>query len=267
MAKNTVIRVDNYNVSLSKAEVALLSNLERERVGFITTEEVKRRAGATKAIDLVRSMVRKGALKRIQRGVYLVRPFRALTRPSTSSSAIAAAALLEGQPYYLGGLWALNQHGLSSQTFGNVLDVFVGKRRSALRPFVFHVIAGSRFHEGLTDTVIEGVRTLMSDLERTLLDALDVPRAFGGIEAALEYFATGLERADRKKLVRYALASTHPTTWQRLGVLLERAKTPARDLAALRRKMRQTASLTSMIPSAPRRGPVNATWNVVENDR
>ena len=51
-----------------------------------------------------------------------------------------------------------------------------------------------------------------------------------------------------------------------LGLLLERLGAPPRSLAPLDRRVRETASLLSMLPDSPRTGRVNPRWRVVEND-
>jgi len=38
------------------------------------------------------------------------------------------------------------------------------------------------------------------------------------------------------------------------------------DTEHIARRIRETASLLSMLPDAPRTGPVNPRWRVVEND-
>jgi hypothetical protein len=106
----------------------------------------------------------------------------------------------------------------------------------------------------------------VSDAERTILDALDSPKTFGDVRAALQLDEPALDRVDRRRLVAYPARGSRPSTRQRLGVLLERRGATARSLAPLARRIREAASLFSMLPDAPRTGPVNPRWRVVEND-
>ncbi len=107
----------------------------------------------------------------------------------------------------------------------------------------------------------------VSDAERTLLDALDYPKAIGNLGRGLSLFREGLAQVDRRRLIDHACRGSRSSTCQRVGVLLERAGAPARLLVPLRKRVAQTRSLLSMLPDSPRVGPVNRRWNVVENDR
>src|SRR5262245_8241472 len=104
-----------YNEPLSRREVQLLANWERERRRTVRIEDIRRRVGQASAKDVARALVRKGVLFRIQRGLYIVRPLRSLLHPTVVSSATATAAMLRVGPYYLGGLWAFTFHGLIRQ--------------------------------------------------------------------------------------------------------------------------------------------------------
>jgi len=107
----------------------------------------------------------------------------------------------------------------------------------------------------------------VSTREETLVDLLDYPDMAGVTRAALALVEPALGRVDLGKLVQRASAVARSSTCQRLGVLLERTGVNPSKLTALRRRALATQSLTSMVPGTPRRGPVNARWRVVENDR
>jgi predicted transcriptional regulator of viral defense system len=177
--------------------------------------------------------------------------------------------LLHAELYYVGGLWAFTYHRLTTQHYVSVLDAFVGRRHLPRELFgariVFHLLADKLLKYGIIRTTIEGVDVAVSDLERTLLDALDHPRTVGGLRRGLELFTAGIERADATKLVKYAARGSRDGTCRRLGVLLERAQVSQRGLAPLRRRLAGSRSLLSLAPG-PRRGPVNSRWSVVEND-
>jgi predicted transcriptional regulator of viral defense system len=220
--------------------------------------------------DVMHALVKKRALERVRRGLFLVRPFRTLLRRSTPSSILLVNVLLHDQPHYLGGLWAFTHHHLTTQQYLTVLDAFVTRYQPArdlgAARVRFHVLRPPLLAYGITRPTIEGMETPVSDLERTLLDVLDHPRIAGGLVQGLELFGKGLPRASARTLVRYAVLGSRHSTCQRLGVLLERAKVPARSLSSLQKRVASKSSLLSMIPVA-RVGRVNKRWQVVENDQ
>lgn len=259
-----------YNAAaLSGLETGLLASWERGRKRRVTTGELRQILGS-KARVTVTGLVQKGLLERIAPGLYLIHPFRSLSRPQSVSSQVVASALLADEPYYLGGWWAFTLHRLTQQVYGSILDAYVTRERRPRRlgtaRLVFHVLPQTAFAYGISTVAFEGTDVRVSDAERTILDAMDYPKTFGDVRAALQMVDPALDRVDHEQLVAYAARGSQPSTCQRLGVLLERRGATARSLAPLARRIRETASLLSMVPDARRTGPVNPRWRVVEND-
>ena len=251
--------------------MALLAGWERERRVSVTLDDIRRVIGVTVARDVASRLVAKKALERVGSGRYLVRPLRTLAQPTAASAPVQAAVLLQGQPYYLGGLWALTFHRLTEQQYVSVLDVFVTRRHDSLRlggaRLAFHRVSSDRLGFGTATADLEGMPVRISDPERTLIDLLDLPALAGGGGEAVRLVKKTLARVNRANLVEYALRGARRSTCQRLGVLLERSGVAPRRLAELRKRVVGTKSVLSMDPGAPRKGPFNRRWSVIENDR
>lgn len=237
----------------------------------MTLEDIRRAVGASVARDVASRLVAKKALERIGAGRYLVRPLRTLSRATAASAPVQAAVLVQGEPYYLGGLWALTFHRLTEQQYVSVLDAFVARRHPSRRlggaRLVFHRVSSERLRYGSVATQLEGMSVQLSDPERTLVDLLDFPALAGGGSEALRMVKRTLSQLDRTKLVEYAARGGRSSTCQRLGVLLERTGGAPRRLAQLHKRVAKTKSVLSMDPSAPRKGTFNRRWSVIENDR
>jgi predicted transcriptional regulator of viral defense system len=260
-----------YNAPLSAREVALLAGWERTRQSLVTLQDVRDLVGAKAAKDTAARLVKKQVLHRVGAGRFLVRPLRALGRRSVASAPVTAAAILQGEPYYLGGLWALTFHRLTDQQYSSVVDVFVARRHAAstvgAARLLFHKGERARLLNGFMEAEIEGAKVRVSTPERTLLDLLDRPVLVGGIAEALRLVQQALPLVSVGPLVEQAAQGSRPSTCQRVGVLLERAGVSPRKLAPLRRRLRETKSLLSLVEGNPRTGSVNPRWRVVENDR
>jgi predicted transcriptional regulator of viral defense system len=256
---------------LSRREVELLATWERARKGAVTLQDLRRAVGEAAAKKVAYSLVRKHALERVARGIYLVRPFRTLLRPSTSSSVVLISVFLQSELHYLGGLWALTWHGLTEQQHVSIIDAFVTTRHKtvprSLAKVRFHLASGASIKVGTQTVEVEQLKVQISDPERTLLDLLDYPRLAGSVSLAVKVVERSLDRVDAEKLIAYAVSGSSSSTCQRLGVLLERRGISARRVASLRAKARSRKSLLSMSPGSPRKGPLNTRWNVIENDR
>jgi predicted transcriptional regulator of viral defense system len=255
---------------LSRREVGLLAEWERERRVVLTTDVIRKAVGPDSAHDVASRLVRKRALERIGRGKYLVRPLRTLNRPTTHSAPVLAAALLQGQAYYLGGLWALTFHRLTEQQYASTLDVFAARRHQG-RQFgavrlAFHRVEAQRLSRGVAAAIVEGVSVQISDPERTLLDLLDYPSVAGSSDEGLRFLKVALPKVSLRKLAEYAAKDSRRSTCQRLGVLLERAGASHAELAPLVKRVRGTKSVLSLRQGFPRAGRLNPRWQVVEND-
>jgi predicted transcriptional regulator of viral defense system len=271
VAKTTTHAAYKYGASLSRREASLLAGWERERRVSVTTADIRDLVGPGVARDVASRLVAKRVLQRVGRGKYLVRPLRTQTRPSSVSAAVQAAVLLQGEPYYLGGLWAITFHRLTEQQYVSVLDAFVGRRHSSRRlgnaRILFHRLGSARLLDGVASVDLEGMQVRISDPERTVLDLVDLPVLAGGASEALALMKRTLQKLDRAKLVAHAVRGARNSTCQRLGVLLERAGMAPRRLTELHRRVTKTKSLLSMNPGAPRTGTFNRRWSVIENDR
>jgi predicted transcriptional regulator of viral defense system len=254
---------------LSPTELALLSELDRRNQTRITTAEAKKIVGKS-APKVVASMVHKGALDRVGRGVYVVRPLRAVGRPWSVSAFSSIAQALSGKNYYVGGLAALTLHRLTTQQHASTIDVFLAGRMApqvlANAKVRFHNVPTSKLETGIESVSIEQVPVSVSNPERTLVDALNYPSAFGGIAQGVRAVESGLPKVDPDRLVTYALKLLAMSSLQRLGVLMDRQGAPESQLARLEGEVRNTKNVPALIPG-PRRGRLNPRWHISENDR
>ena len=253
---------------LSPSELVVLSELDRRKQTRITIAEAKQLIGPA-AAKVVGNMARKGLLDRVGRGIYLVRPLRALGRPWSVSAYTAVEQALSGKPHYIGGLAALAFHRLTAQMHSSAVDVFLAEQRKprtiANARIHFHIVPIANLEIGLTSVVVEQMPVWMSDPERTLVDALNYPHAFGGAAQGVRAVDQALGKVNLDQLVTYALRLSEMSSLQRLGVLMERHRVPAEHMARIEERVRTTKNVPAMIPG-PRRGRINPRWHVSEND-
>ncbi len=154
-----------YIAPLSSRERLILAEWERARVTRVTRAEIAVRWG-DKADKITSALVRKRALRRVGRGIFLVVPLRAQARPSMSSAAVTVAALLQDEPYYLGGLWALTFWRLTPQQYSARMDAFVVRshqpRTLANARVQFHRAPASRIDEVSERASVEGTSVNVS---------------------------------------------------------------------------------------------------------
>jgi predicted transcriptional regulator of viral defense system len=258
-------------VGLSKRERALLADWERARKTSVSLGEIGHAVGEPVARVVASTLVRKGVLDRIRPGLFAIRPFRAVARPWALPSLVAVEILLAGEPHYVGGLVAFTLHRLTQQQYASIVDVFIASfrrpRRLGEAEIRFHRRKPSMFESGLTQIEIGGTQVVVSDPQRTVLDALEEPHVVGGMHEAIRLFAEAVPRLDHPRLVAHALEIGRDSTCQRLGLLLERCGIDGPFMDDLRERAARSRGVHKLISGQGRTVMPNPVWHVVENDR
>lgn len=264
--------MDSTIAPLSRREVALLGEWERTGIHRVTTADIASALDVSPpaAAVVLSRLVHKGALARVGRGIYEVRPMRAVGIPWATSALVAVAALLDGRDYYVGGPVALTTHHLTEQVYHAVIDVFTPIQRPTLvhgqAQIVFHTWRWPEAYRlGIVGVPIEGVAVQMSDPERTLLDLIDRPTLLGSARSALNLVRRAIRLIDVDRIVAYGAHWTRRATRQRLGYILERAGVERGRLAALLPNGRPT-HVVSLLVDEPACGPIHSPWRVRAND-
>ena len=208
MTRNGTNPQASYNTGFSPLEVRLLGEWELARKRWVTIDDIRKEVGNVPAAKVASALARKGALVRLKRGLYLIRPFRLIQSRAATSASVSLEVMLHGEPHY-GGLWAFSQNSLTEQLYWSNLDVFVARpHRAAHVPGAnvsFHVVPRDSLEFGVVNEVIEGMHVPMSDPERTLADLLERPRIAGGLRPAMRLFTLGLPRVIQREAVKRGL--------------------------------------------------------------
>lgn len=247
-------------MSRSERDEALLAGWGKKGVVSLTVRDIARREGAS-ARDTASRLVEAGKLRRVDRGLYVL-------GKKTDPKRALAAFLSKRRRAYLGGDWALWLHD-HLDVMPRRADIFVpGRlrpRKLAGYPVRFTALPARSFDYGLVTLSVDGIDLRISNLERTILDALDHPRLSKDFEDDLLLVAENVRLVDELQIVEYALRGSTTPTCQRLGALLEAMKTSDRILEPLADRVAGATSSLSMLPSRPRRGRWYERWQVIDN--
>ncbi len=266
----------NYTLAVETSIRRLREELQRiaaaSKAGVITHGEVARALGLAPADTTLRlrSLVRRGWLKRIRRGVYLVLPLEADpgARPTVEDPWVLAGELFG--PCYIGGWSAAEHWGLTEQIFRSTFVVTGARaRRSRLR------LSGMEFRiVRVQPSCVESVslvwrgkeRVRVSGPERTIADALANPSWLGGIRAVIDALSE-LRASDRWKPERL-LAELESvgvgSAFKRFGYIAETLQLV--DPKFLRTLLdRRTTGLAKLDPAISVRGRLNKRWGVWVN--
>jgi len=224
---------------------------------------IPRRAAAMK----LAAFARRGWLRRVRRGLYLVVPLEAEPGRPVSPDDPWVLAREAFSPCYIGGWSAAEYWGLTEQLFSATLVITSAHARARSARLLGHEFRLSRVPrarlEGVTLVWRGAERVPVSDRERTIVDCLRRPELCGGIRPLVaimrEYRATADYRP--KKLLASARETANGAAWKRLGYLTEFLWPEERALTEEARK-HLTAGNAKLDPTIRRRGVLVRRWRL-----
>jgi predicted transcriptional regulator of viral defense system len=105
----------------------------------------------------------------------------------------------------------------------------------------------------------------VTDRERTIVDALDLPRHVGGIGPVAAALRASWDQLDEARLRDYVARIGNSAVAKRLGFLMEALGVG--DAAALRRAVTLGAGYSCLDPTLPAKGAHNRRWGLLVNAR
>jgi predicted transcriptional regulator of viral defense system len=253
-----------------REERLLLSKLARAaRGGLLTVSS----AAATlklptrKAALKLASLARRGWLKRVRRGLYLVLPLEAEPGKPTVPEDAWILAREAFSPCYIGGWSAAEHWGLTEQLFRSTLVVTaanIRQRSTVLLGHEFRLFRVPRARVSGATPVWRGAeRVSVSDRERTLLDCLQYPELCGGIRHLADIMAEYGRSKEKNvpKLITLAGQIANGAAWKRLGYLAETLWPEQSDITVEARK-HVTRGYVRLDPAVQRKGRVVRRWNL-----
>lgn len=263
--------------SLVGIELVRLLTYEGDRI--FTTDRARQlapRVGLKDAylVEALYHLRRNNWIVSLRRGLYALSsmvPGVAIVHEFEVAAALVSPAMISH--------WsALHYHGLTEQI---PRDVFVLTTTDAWIPrpkqgraarsgsgflagntlYRFIQVKPDRFFGGRQRWIGE-VRVSITDLERTLLDGLSMPRHCGGFTEVLHAVQVGMDRLNIELISDYAVR-LGVTTAKRLGWVLESQGVPRSELAVLAEL--PVKGYCKLDPTGPRKGSCNSRWMVQEN--
>jgi predicted transcriptional regulator of viral defense system len=258
--------------SLSKTEAKVILSLEAEERDLVTLDEIERRIGASRgfARKLAHDLVKRGWLRRIRRGTYLLNPSRYGPEAVPDSDPLRVGSRLV-RPYYFGYATAAELQGLFPQA-SRVYYVVTTTRWTPGKELagLFRPVRVARKHFFGTHTLRRrDVPLIVSDPERTVLDSLNRPELSGGMAGVAEIFALAKPTLNWTRYASHLDRFGNRSLSLRAGFLAERIRPSIRppELWIRRRLAHPTEPYVPLGPPKThgRRGERDARWHVIQN--
>jgi predicted transcriptional regulator of viral defense system len=254
---------------LGRIESTLLSRVGTKAV--FTVEDAREILGPRQAVhvgQILARLCKKGWIARIKTGLFAVIPLSSgeARTPQLHEFAIAMELV---KPAAIAYLSAMNYHDMTEQL---PRTVFIATDHKVRRPnreslgYTFRIVSlrKPRFF-GTVKEWINEQPFMITDRERTIIDALDMPENCGGMGIVAGAIRSSWRSLDEPRLRDYATRIGNAAVGKRLGFLMEALSIG--DVEALRKSIRVTAGFPRLDPTLPARGTYNRRWGLLINAR
>ena len=215
-------------------------------------------------------MVEKGMLIKLNRSLYHIVPTSADANNYIPDWHLVAKYLMKRREYYIGYYSAMQIHGLITQP--SLKEIIVTNRQitPSLRnirgvKFQFVTHTETRFFGFKNTWINQHDKAIVSDLEKTLVDAVTRPHLCGGmIEVGKAIYETR-EKADLEKLIKYLTQNKSQAAIKRFLFIcdLVQVKWTSYHEGMLQKKIGSSFSLLDT--SAPDQGRKNSRFGLKIN--
>ena len=215
-----------------------------------------------------------GWIVSLRRGLYALAP----TVPGNTPAHEFEIAMALVEPASISHWSALHHHGLIEQaprrTFVlTTTETSVPRRRGDKRgkdvgvylvgdlAYRFVQVKPKRFF-GTEKVWVGDARVSITDLERTLMDGLAMPKYCGDFSEVVHAFQVGMRQLDVDRMIQYA-SRLGTTAAKRLGWVLEGQGVDSSKTAIL--AALPVKGYRKLDPNGPGKGPCNSRWMLQEN--
>ncbi len=242
-----------------------------KKSGFLTRDAISFWVNKEMAWKKLRLLERKGWIKRIERGKYIIIPLEAGERRTWSEdSYLIANALI--QPAIL-SYWTAIRHWNWTEQIPNVVYVQTTARKSKMSKHLFGVQyeivkVNSKKIFGFVPEWRKGTKLLITDREKTLIDCADKPNYGGSIEELAKAVVEGSKEISWSRLNEYIRKFPSGAVKKRLGFLIEELASPLpAEARSILKEWRSslTQGMSPLVPGTNTKGHYLRRWNLFVN--
>ncbi len=256
-------------MSLSKQETEFLTTFSSSGKRVFTYQQAtyywQSKVAATNSLG---RLVRKGWLQRLERGLYMIIPLEAGPERLWSENAMVLASSLisPGAVAY----WSALRFWNMTEQIPRVEFIQTTKRK---RPLVIQgvrfqfISVAERYFFGISIRNIEALPIMVTDREKTIIDAASRPDLSGGIIQLAEAMKSSVNSVDWEKLDRYLVQWGGGAVVKRIGYLVETLSLPIPDRVSTINHWQTMISkgISQLEPGSGQSGPVVTRWRLQIN--
>lgn len=253
--------------NLGPKSALLIQNLSKSGLKVFTKKDAQTlvRYDANSLNKILHNLTKKGWLRRIEKGKYMLVPMEVDSTEAYIESHFVIASKLVN-PYYIGYWSALHFYGFTEQLLNTIFIVSTKRKYSFVHSGVLFKFIKVKPYIlfGFAEVKINNVKVYFSDKEKTIVDCLSSPEHCGGIQEIAKALWKAKDEISFEKIIEYALRMRNSVIFKRLGYLLQILGLSNKvDAEALRDHVKKGYSLLD--PLLPPKGSFNSHWNLIIN--
>ncbi len=261
----------NKNVrTLGKVSAYLISKLYEQNKPVFTIPDVRKILNKeyNETTDLLSELVKRKIISRLKHGKFLIIPQEIGDIDKYLGNRFVAAKEVVNSPkYYIGFYSAMNHWGMLTQP---LLKIFVASPKRQIVPkqmkdILIFIYIKEKFIWGIKEEwVTQSQKVRISNLEKTILDALLYPQHCGGITEIAKGIWIAKDKIDYDKLGEYVNRYSKNVVAKRLGYILEILEFDKLPLLSdLRHFIKNRYDLFD--PTMPHENKNKNTWRLIDN--
>ncbi len=259
------------NKTISFQSAKLLNHLNQQNLEFFSILDAQSILLDSKkgtVIELISSMISRGLLMRIKDGLYHVIPYERDCTSYFPNWHLTAQAMANPKQFYIGFYSALDLYGLITQPSQIEQVIIVERVQPKLQKvgditFDFITLSKSHFFGFKNQWIDDFNKVSFSDLEKTIIDCLYIPRYAGGITEISKAIYKCRDQINKGRLFNYLERFDVQAVNKRLGFILQHLEL----LSDFRQELAKTIKVgyITLEPSLPKSGRHHSTWKIFDN--
>jgi predicted transcriptional regulator of viral defense system len=255
--------MDAKSINLGKVEIMLLSSLEHDKKTLFSFQDaLKRIPNSSRPVirNTLSRLVKKGRVKRLKKGEYILVPFR-LKDWSENELSLVSFLSKEGYVSFWSALsfWSLTEQ-LPRQIY--VAAKYTIKDRAFEEVKYKFVKLSKRYFFGFTEADIGGRKVYIATKEKAILDCILHPEYCGGLGEVAKALRDNWKELDWKKFSEYLNQMNNSAVERRLHYLADLLKLAKVQKAICKKKFVGIRVLDS---SKPKTGEYNYKFGLMIN--
>lgn len=263
---STTISTTNIT-SLSAKESLFLARLAEAGISTFTSAQARdfwSPSGQVK--ELLIRLVRKGWLRRLERGKYLVIPLEAgASRTWAENGWVIAHSLVSPAAI---AYWSALHYWSMTEQIPRTVFIQTTRRKASVEiggiDYRFVTVLENRFF-GIVNLQLSGKPLSVTDREKTVIDSAARPDLCGGVLQLAQVLQNNHAQLNWDKLDGYITQWGGGVVVKRLGYLLETLKIPEQTARLERWQAWVKSGISLLEPGYPARGQVETRWQIKVN--